>query len=573
MGKRKFMLLNRDSNEDSVGPRQPVRRYLSQKYVHYKRVGEILSAISKTGFGKLWDSASLLKEYKLDAEEKKEIANQKSSIRFRILLESLGPTFIKLGQMLSTRPDLIPIEYAEELGSLRDDVLPISSETVKEIVEEELGKRISEVFETFDPEPIASASIGQVHVGVLKGTNEKVAVKVQRPDIKKIIKADIEILNNIAEILERAFKNIENFDPQGIIDEFGKMIIREIDYTLEARNIERFKKNMDSVENVVIPRVYWKYSTKKILTMEYIEGVSLDSKEELIKMNTDFKAVTGTIGNAYIKQIFIDGFFHADPHQDNLFIMKGNKVCFLDFGAIGYMDDETKDTVSSFYIALIRGEVGKAASAFMEMAGGNETGIDIQKLEWDLKDFVDYNDLKKKKIPIGKGMNQRIADIALNHKIMLPSSFFLLERAMMQVEGVCKQLYPPFDIAAVAQANIFPLIRQRYKLAPDPMQALETAREYKKFASTLPKRADKILKKLENDELKIKVDQGIFNDMKSYIQKIGIILSVSLVAAALIIYIAWTGQIIDLGYLPINISVVSVLIIWIVVVVLVYRRL
>jgi ubiquinone biosynthesis protein len=566
-------MFDRDDLDNAEDVREPVRRLLSTKYVHYKRVAEILSALSRFGFGRLWDSTTLLKDIRLDTEEKKELAGQRNSVRFRLLLESLGPTFIKLGQMLSTRSDLIPKEYAEELGKLRDDVPPIPYKMVKKIMEEELGRQIKDVFESFEEIPIAAASIGQVHSGVLKGTKEKVAVKVQRPKIKEIIKADIEILNNISDLLKRAFKNIENFDPQGIIDEFGHMILREIDYTLEARNIERLKDNLSSLDNVVIPKVYWEFSTKKVLTMEFIEGASLDSKEKLKAMNVDFKVITDTLGRAYIKQIFFDGFFHADPHQDNIFVMKGNRVCFLDFGAIGYMNDETREQVGTFYISLIQKNVSKAASTFLEMSKGKESEVDLQRLEWDLRDFVDYSLLKKDDVPVAEGMNQRIADIAIRHKIMLPSSFFLFERAMMQVEGVCRELNPKFDIVEVAQANMMPLLRDRYKLRPDPIQVLETAREYRKFASTLPKRADKILKKLESDQLKIKVDDSIFLDLKSYIRKVGFAVAISIVAAALILYIAWTGQVIEIDFLPITLTVLSIVIIWIIGLIAIYRRL
>jgi ubiquinone biosynthesis protein len=566
-------MLNRDLLEESDGKREPIRRLLSQKYVHYKRVGEIVGAITKFGFGRVWDSAGLLKEHKMEAQEKKELANQKSSVRFRLFLESLGPTFIKLGQMLSTRADLIPREYAEELGSLRDDVPPVPYDKVKEILEDELGKKIEDVFDSFEKEPIAAASIGQVHVGIVKGTKEKVAVKVQRPDIKEIIKADLEILNRISDILESSFKSIENFDPSGIIDEFGHMITREVDYTLEARNIARFRDNLSSMENVVIPKVYWDLSTKKVLTMEFINGVSLDSKKELKEMKIDNKVVTDILGKAYIQQIFIDGFFHADPHQDNVFVLKGNKVAFLDFGAIGYMNDETREQVSTFYISLIKKDVKQAAEAFVEMSKGNKSEIDLQRLEWDLRDFVDYSMMRKEKVDIAQGMNQRMVDVALNHNLMLPSSFFLFERALAQVEGVCRELYPPFDIVEVAQANIIPLLRKRYQLRPDPIQVLETAREYRKFMHALPKRADKILKKLEGDELKIKVDQTIFKDLKSYIRKIGLILSVSIIAASVILYMAISDDVIRVNFLPISFSVLSVVLLWLLSIILIYRRL
>jgi ubiquinone biosynthesis protein len=206
------------------------------------------------------------------------------------------------------------------------------------------------------------------------------------------------------------------------------------------------------------------------------------------------------------------------------------------------------------------------------MSGGQVKDVDFQRLEWDLRDFVDYSMLKKDDVPIADGMNQRMVDVALKHNLMLPSSFFLFERALMQVEGVSRELNPKFDIVEVAQANIVPLMRKRYELRPDPIQALETAREYRKFMHALPKRADKLLKKLEKDELKIKVDQTIFQDLKSYIRKMGLILAVSIIAAAVILYMAISDDVIKISILPISLSVISVVVIWILSVFVIYRR-
>jgi ubiquinone biosynthesis protein len=553
--------------------REPIRRILSEKYVHYKRSAEILAALSRFGFGRLWDSTAILKDINLDTKERKDMANKRTAVRLRLLLESLGPTFIKLGQMLSTRPDLIPEEYSEELGRLRDDVPPIPFEQVKDAIEGELKKRISDVFEYFEEKPIASASIGQVHVGVLKKTKEKVAVKVQRPGVSGIIKADIEILMDMAGVLKRAFKNIEHFDPEGVVEEFGHMIIREIDYTLEARNIERFRQNFRSEESVVIPGIYWDLSTRRILTMEFIDGISIDEKENLRNMNVDYKVLTAILGKAYIKQIFTDGFFHADPHQANLFVLKGNRICFLDFGAIGYLDTETKELVGTFYIMLIRKEVGRAAQALLELSRTPENKVDVQRLEWDLRDFVDYNLLRKANVPIDKGTNQRLVTIAMRHNIMLPSSFVLLERALMQIEGVCRDLNPNFDIVEAAQENLLPTLRERYKIKPDPLLAVETLHDYKKFVNTFPKRVDKVLEKLENDDLTIKIDRAFMEDLVSYRKKTNLILVVSIIAAVLIFYITYTGQTINLLFPQLTLTVVSILIIWLFAVILIYRRL
>jgi ubiquinone biosynthesis protein len=552
--------------------RGPIKQMLSERYAHYKRVGQILSALSKYGFGKMWDSATLLRDLPLESDVRKDLMDLKDSVRFRLLLENLGPTFIKLGQMLSTRPDLIPEEYVEELANLRDDVPPFPFDEVKVIVEEELGAKISETFKEFEEEPIAAASIGQVHRASLRETGEKVAVKIQRPNIMEMIKADIEILKDLAGVLERSFKSIERFDPEGVVKEFGHMIVREIDYTIEARNIQRFKHNMEELETIVIPKVYWKYCTRKVLVMEFVSGVPIDRKKTIKKWKTDQITITNDLGRAYIKQIFVDGFFHADPHQGNLFVLKGNKVCFLDFGAIGYLDDQTRDKVSRFYMSLVQQDVGTAAKALLDICEVSEKDLDVHKLEWDLRDFMDFNFLRKEKVAMSKGMNQKIVTIALKHNIMLPSSFVLLERALMQIEGVCRDINPDFDIVDLAQQNFAMMVRSRYSLKLDPMQHLETAHKYREFMKNLPHRADKVLKKLENDEVKISIDTSFIDDFKHHMRRTALIVAVSLMAAALLIYVAWAGNVTGLGLIPTGISAALIIIVWLATVIIIHRR-
>jgi ubiquinone biosynthesis protein len=561
-----------DETGDDEKVKGPIKQMLTDKYVHYKRVGEILSALSKFGYGKVWDSATLLKDMPFDSVERKELMELKDSIRFRMLLENLGPTFVKLGQMLSTRPDLIPEDFAEELASLRDDVTPITFEEVRTVIEDELKGKLGDLYATFDEKPLAAASIGQVHVATLNKTGEKVAVKIQRPNITETIKADIEILKNLAVVLERTFKSIDRFDPKGIIDEFSHMMMRELDYTIEARNIQRFKNNMKDIEGLVIPKVFWKLSSRKVITMEFIDGAPIDKVEQLKKWKTDFKAITDILGKAYIKQVFVDGFFHGDPHQGNIFVLRGNKVCLLDFGAIGFLDDETRDRVGLFYLALTKQEVGKAARALVDICKASPKDMDIQKLEWDLRDFVDYNFLKKEKVPVDRGMNQKIVTIALKHKLMLPASFVLLERALMQLEGVCRSVNPDFDIAELTEKNLLMLIQARYGPKMDPMQGLETAHQYREFMRHLPHRADKLLTKIENDAFTVKVDTAWIDDLKKHLRKTALILAISLVAAALVIFLALTGKDLGLGIVPHSLAVVSVVLVWAISVFVIYRR-
>ena len=563
------MMMDETGDEQLKGP---LKQMLSDKYAHYKRVGEILAALSRYGFGKAYDSASLLKDLPFDSKMRDELKEMKACIRFRLLLESLGPTFIKLGQMLSTRPDLIADDFADELGKLRDNVAPIPQADVLRILEEEIGPDAMKYFLDFSEKPVAAASIGQVHSATMKKSGQKVAVKIQRPDITDTINADIEILKGLAGVLERTFGSIERFDPVGVIEEFQHMILRELDYTIEARNIQRFTQNMKDVEGIVIPTVHWKRSTRRVLTMEFIDGRPMDETDKITEWMVDPKKLTQALGNAYIKQIFIDGFFHADPHHGNLFVMKGNRVCFLDFGAIGYLDDATRDRATLFYMSMARQEVGKAAKALLELSTKSRKDTDIQKLEWDLRDFIDFNYLKREKIDMDKGMNQRIVAIALKHGIVLPSSFVLLERAMMQVEGVCHSLDPDFDMVKVTEDNFSALAQSRYSPKLDLFQAAETAHQYREMMRNFPHRAETVLKKIENDEFSIKLDNRMMSDIKAHIKKVVLILVVSIMAAALIFTVAWTGQLTNFGLLPTELSVGVIIVLWAIIVFLIDRR-
>lgn len=552
--------------------RGPLRRMLSDKYVHYKRVAEILAALSRFGFGRAWDSASLLRDLPFDSESRRELAEMRLPIRFRLFLEGLGPTFIKLGQMLSTRPDLVPEEFADELGNLRDNVPPMPFGSVRDTVEDELGAKLDELFASFDEKPVAAASIGQVHKAVLRGGGATVAVKVQRPGIAETVRADIEILTDLASVLERSFSGIEHFDVRGVIAEFGRMMQREMDYTIEARNIRRFSGNLAGMKEVTFPDVHWKQSTRRVLTMGFVDGFTIDNRDRIGKLKLDPTALAQALGRAYVKMIFADGFFHADPHQGNLFVLPDGRVCFLDFGAIGYLDEGARDKVTLFYISLIRGQVARSARLLVELSGASERTVDLRSLEWDLRDFLDYNLLRRQRLPVSRGMNQRLVTIAMKHRVMLPSSFVLLERALAQVEGVCRGLDPGFDIVELAERNLPMLLEERYRPRPDPLQAIETARSYRRFTRELPARMDRLFRKLEGGEVTIKVDPSIFDGVKASVRRTGLILAATLMAAALIVYIGWEGQWIELELLGRSVGVGAVFFVWLAVVLFLARR-
>jgi ubiquinone biosynthesis protein len=282
--------------------------------------------------------------------------------------------------------------------------------------------------------------------------------------------------------------------------------------------------------------------------------------------------LTTTLGRAYIKMIFVDGFFHADPHQGNIFVLRDGRICFLDFGAIGYLDEDMRDKVTMFYMSLIRQEAGQAARLLMEISGATEKTVDLHNLEWDLRDFMDFSVLARHKVHLARGMNQRIATISMKHGVMLPSSFVLMERALAEIEGVCRTLDPAFDITKLAQDNLEMILRERYRPKLDPLQAVETARNYRELVREMPGRLDRLLKKLETDDFTVKVDSSLFDDIKASIRKMGMMVVATVMAAALILYIGWTGQSFNLQFVHTTIGVFAIVFVWLVAVIYIRRR-
>ena len=301
-----------------------------KKLENLKRVKYIVSILTKQGFGYFIERLNLkryipFKERIKLGKEKKE--KKSAPVRLRLALEELGPTFVKFGQLLSTRPDIIPEDFIKELSKLQDNVPPFSYRQVEEQIKKELGKPINEIFLYFDKKPIASASIGQVHEAKLKN-GKKVAVKVQRPDIEKTINEDLDILTFFADIVDKHMPKFKIYNPKGLVEEFKKTIKKELNYRIEANNICRFYQNFKDSKTVVVPKVYQEYSTKKVLTMSFIEGTKISELWRIKEKWLNKKVIAKNGANAFFKQILIDGFFHADPHPGNIFVLKNN-VCLL----------------------------------------------------------------------------------------------------------------------------------------------------------------------------------------------------------------------------------------------------
>ncbi|KYZ76164.1 ABC transporter [Anaerosporomusa subterranea] len=369
--------------------------------------------------------------------------------RIRLVFQQLGPTYVKLGQIASTRPDLLPPEIIGELEKLQDKVPGFPFEEVRSVLRAELGGTLEEIFQYFEPEPLAAASIGQVHQAVLK-TGETVAVKIQRPNIATDIETDLEILYELASLAERRFNWAETYQLVDMIDEFAKALRNELDYTSEARNAEKISKQFINNPMIYVPKVYWDYSTPKVLTAEYIEGIKISQSEQLEQQGYNLSLLAERFAKAIFQQIFMEGFFHGDPHPGNVVVLPGEIIAFLDFGMVGRLSPEMKYNLASLIIGLMRQDSDDLTKTILRMGIAPEH---VNRLQ--LRDDIDrlrekYYGVPLSQISLGEAVNTVFA-VALKHKIRMPADLILVGKALLTMEGVVEKLDPHLSILDVAE--------------------------------------------------------------------------------------------------------------------------
>lgn len=380
-------------------------------------------------------------------------------VRLRKSMDELGGAFLKLGQALSLRSDLIPKEYCDEFSKLQDNVEPISYKEVKKVIEKEFGKPIEKIFSEFKKEPIASASVGQVHEAKLL-TGERVAVKVQRPNIEEKFFSDIDILYYLADLMNKHIENLKHYDLKGLVKEFENYTKKELDYKIEAGNIERFHRNFEKHHSVVIPKVYFNLTTKKVLTMEFIDGISIKYVKDFKKYNTTKKNIVKIFNDCFVKQILEDKFFHADPHPGNIFILKGNKIALLDFGIVGSIDQDTADAVEGIFTGVVTNNMKLVIRSFLDLGIVNDE-TDIKSVTKDLeKLFERYHDNDIDKVDMSHLMHESM-NIARKYRMRFPLDIVLLFKSVATVEGFYKQFDPSFNYAKAFQPKILEMKRKK----------------------------------------------------------------------------------------------------------------
>lgn len=501
-----------------------------RRVTELRRFWEIIDALIEFGFDNVVEELGL--ERVVSKHRKREIEEHTTPERLRLMFEDLGPTFIKLGQILSTRPDLVSREYIREFEKLRVEVKSFPYEEVQRIIEEELGATPEELYREFDPEVLAAASIGQVHRATLP-TGERVAVKVQRPRIKKSVSADIYIIRSIADAFVRRLPISRHLDPQEIVDEFSEMIRREMDYTIEGRNIDRFYQNFQDDPHVRIPRVYWSHTRERVLTMDFLEGTELQYHERLREQGFDLHRVLEIGSQALMKMVFSDGFFHADPHPANILVIDGETIGILDFGAVGRLDRGDRESIAALYVFLLERDAARAADVLLDIGRPTTGRVDRADLERDLDDLAMIYGTPFMRL--GYVMNSNIAIISAEHGIRLPAHFVLMERALFELEGVGLSIDPDFDVVEVSRPYIQDLVDERTSPSRIAGELLESVFSYERLIRTLPGQIQQILDRVQQGDLRVGLHHRNLDELVREIDRASTRLSTSLLVSAIVL--------------------------------------
>lgn len=453
--------------------------------------------------------------------------------RFRLALEELGPTFIKFGQLLSTRPDIIPLEYVHELGHLQDQVKAESPERIREEVEGQLGGRLEEIFVSFDPAPLAAGSIAQVHRAATR-EGDSVVVKVRRPGIVRIIQTECEVLEELAAILKMTLFEHETIDPRQMVREFAEAVSKETDLANERRNQLRFLKSFADDSTIHIPRVYEKYCTPAVLTMEYIDGIKPGDPDALREKGLDPKLIARRGAQFVLRQIFDLGFFHADPHPGNFFLLPDNVLAPIDFGQVSRLSSLDRRLFNEIILAVVENEPTRVVRTLDRQDMVHEK-TDLMRLAAGMEQLIDtYRDLPLRNIPFGPAVTQ-VFDLLRSNYVRPPAQFTLMLKSMATIESFARSLDPDFNLTEVLKPYA-----QRASLRDfEPKRLMHQMRQVMldagDLASRLPDDVNVILSKFRQGRFQVRVQHEHLETLTKTLDKSSNRISFALIIAALLI--------------------------------------
>ena len=455
---------------------------------------------------------------------------------FRLALEELGPTFIKLGQIISTRPDLLPPDFIEELSKLQDSAPPIPWEEVESQLTAAWNQPWSDLFASIDPEPLAAASLAQVHAAALLN-GEEVVIKVQRPDIWPTIQADIAILEDLAALAQHTAMG-ELYNPVDVVADFSFTLQNELNYLREGRNADRFRRNFTDEPYLHIPKVYWEFTTRQVLVLERLRGVKIDDIDGLNAAGLDPKIVAMNAARIIVKEVLEDGFFHADPHPGNFYVLPGNVIGAMDFGMVGHLSEADRLNLVRLYIASVRMDADAIVEQLIRM-GAAAAQVNRMALKRDISRLLEkYNGLPLKEIR-AKEVVSDIMPIAWRHHLSLPSDLWLLGKTLAMMEGVGLQLDPDFDIFAVSEPFVHTLAREMWSPSVWGPQMLGQIQAWYDVLAIAPRAGARLLYGLESGELPLELNMNVQKPALESMDRALTRLSVSVLIAAFILALAF----------------------------------
>lgn len=504
------------------------------KVSHLPRYREVANVLIKHGFGFVFDRFTLIKlNYRqIKTQQQVNLRSPYVARHLREAFEELGPAFVKLGQLLSVRPDLLTEPYVEEFEKLQDAVPPFPYEQVLELCREE-GLIIDDLFASFEPEPIAAASMGQVHEAYLK-TGEHVVVKIQRPNIEEQVKTDLEIMMELAKLLEKRTRWGRLYKVSEIVAELSEAIINELDFHKEARNADDFFRLYREDPTVRIPRIHWQYSTKRVLVMEYVGGIKISDLEELKKANYDPKLIASRLIDALFRQVYENRLFHADPHPGNIAVAEGEIIVFYDFGQVGVVEYQAREKYVELLIGMMRYDTDAVTKAILDI-GITEKPINRDDLRSDVNQLQQkYYGMPLSQINVVEASTELI-NLSVKYKMRLPAELSLLSKMLMTVESIVTQLDPQISLVDLAEPYGRKVLAR--KMSPDQIVKVLTNVfwDYAELARSYPRHLDKIMAMLANGELKIRMEHANLRRLASRIDILSNRLSLAIILASIII--------------------------------------
>jgi ubiquinone biosynthesis protein len=501
-----------------------------------QRYRHVVSVLTRYGFGEFFSQLRVWEYLQIEKKvlhREHEFTHIPTSQRLRMALEELGPTFVKLGQMLSTRPDLLPAEYIHELEKLQNKVAPVPTSVIKHVIETELGKTIDEIFERFDDAPLAAASLAQVHRASIGG--KEVVVKVQRPNITNIIEVDLDILADLAGVMERYMKGLYVLNPVGIAREFSENIHNELDFMTEARNMRLFTANFQGASFLHVPEIYPENCcTRKILIMEYIDGISLSEIDRLKAGGYDLKELAAHGADISFRSALEFGFFHADPHPGNVLVMPGNVICLLDFGMMGTLSSRTREKLGQLMYFIAENDERRTARALLGLIESNEI-IDAESLEEDVSNIIhEFGHSEGRQLRMGNIFFKLIKLLAKHHA-RFPTHLVWLFKAIATLEDSSVKMDPDFELVKAVNPYAKKMVFRAFNPLKQTREAYLSLFDTLNFLRDLPYDAGVVMDQLKKGKVKIEFEHKGLEPLRMTLHRITHHLVLTIMLAALLI--------------------------------------